>query len=207
MPSGSCRYISQTPCWRVTLYCTLRGWIKGTKCALFSIKCKGAVWIKKHNYEVNLLLFLLNSTFQKVTIAFLHTSITLDSCYECSRALNSNDNLCFYASSASRCILTLVKQPHLPDHKFYYHAGANGCAIKPIKAKASSHRPYYVALGYSTLRRLKHIHSPIACSILRDKEPIAQLRYWLNSYSKYNIPPKALPLLVCTKNIALRDVS
>ena len=25
-------------------YSTLRGWIKGTKCALFSIKCKGAVW-------------------------------------------------------------------------------------------------------------------------------------------------------------------
>ena len=31
--------------------------------------------------------------------------------------------------------------------------------------------------------------------------------YWLNSYSKYNIPPKALPLLVCTKNTALGDVS
>ena len=29
------------------LYCTLHGWIKGTKCVLFSIKCKGAVWIKK----------------------------------------------------------------------------------------------------------------------------------------------------------------
>ena len=28
------------------LYCTLRGWIKGTKCALFSIKCKGIIWKK-----------------------------------------------------------------------------------------------------------------------------------------------------------------
>ena len=28
------------------LYFTLCGWIKGTKCALFSIKCKGAVWKK-----------------------------------------------------------------------------------------------------------------------------------------------------------------
>ena len=26
------------------LYCTLHGQMKGTKCALFSIKCKGAVW-------------------------------------------------------------------------------------------------------------------------------------------------------------------
>ena len=43
--------------------------------------------------------------------------------------------------------------------------------------------------------------------MLRDEEPIAQLQYWLNSYSKYNIPPKALPLLVCTKNTALGDVS
>ena len=60
-------------------YCTLRGRIKRTKCALFSIKCKGAVWKKKHSYEVNLLLLLLHSAFQKVTIAFLHTSITLDS--------------------------------------------------------------------------------------------------------------------------------
>ena len=52
-----------------------------------------------------------------------------------------------------------------------------------------------------------HIHSPIARSMLRDEEPIAQLRYWLNSYSKYNIPPKALPLLMCMKNTALGDVS
>ena len=35
------------------IYCTLCGRIKGTKCALFSIKCKGAVWKKKHSYEVN----------------------------------------------------------------------------------------------------------------------------------------------------------
>ena len=42
-----------------------------------SIKCNGAVWIKKHSYEVNLLSFLLNCAFQKVTIAFLHTSIAL----------------------------------------------------------------------------------------------------------------------------------
>ena len=38
------------------LYCTLRGQIKGTKCALFSIKCKGAVWKKKQSYEVNLFI-------------------------------------------------------------------------------------------------------------------------------------------------------
>ena len=43
--------------------------------------------------------------------------------------------------------------------------------------------------------------------MLRDEEPIAQLQYWLNSYSKYNIPPKALPLLICTKNAVLGDVS
>ena len=43
--------------------------------------------------------------------------------------------------------------------------------------------------------------------MLQDEEPIAQLQYWLNSYSKYNIPPKALPLLVFTKNTALGDVS
>ena len=28
------------------IYSTLRGQIKGTKCALFSIKCKGAIWKK-----------------------------------------------------------------------------------------------------------------------------------------------------------------
>ena len=63
----------------ILLYCTLRGRIKGTKCALFSIKCKGAVWKKKHSYEVNLFIVFLHSAFQKVIIAFLHTSITLDS--------------------------------------------------------------------------------------------------------------------------------
>ena len=43
---------------------------------------------KKHSYEVNLLLFLFHSTFQKVIIAFLHTSITPDTVasYECSHA-------------------------------------------------------------------------------------------------------------------------
>ena len=67
-----------------------------------------------------------------------------------------------------------------------------------------------MALGRSTLLQLTHnnIHSPIARLTLRDEEPaIAQLRYWLNSYSKYNIPLKTLPLLLCTKNTALRDVS
>ena len=58
------------------IYCTLRGQIKATKCALFSIKCKGAVW---KVMKLICLLFLLHSTFQKVIIAFLHTSITLDS--------------------------------------------------------------------------------------------------------------------------------
>ena len=43
--------------------------------------------------------------------------------------------------------------------------------------------------------------------MLRDKEPIAQLQYWLNSNSKYNIPPKVLTVLGCTKNIALGDMS
>ena len=65
------------------------------------------------------------------------------------------------------------------------------CAIKPEALAACS-----------TLRRLTRI--ALARSTLRDEEePIAQLQYWLNSYSKYNIPPKALPLLVCTKNTAL----
>ena len=41
----------------------------------------------------------------------------------------------------------------------------------------------------------------------RDKEPITHLQYWLNSYLKYNIPPKALLVLVCMKNKALGDVS
>ena len=40
----------------IQIYFTLRGWIKGTKCALFSLKCKGAVWKKKHSYEVNLFI-------------------------------------------------------------------------------------------------------------------------------------------------------
>ena len=53
------------------------------------------------------------------------------------------------------------------------------------------------------LQRLMHIHSPM----LRDELTIAQLRYWFNSYSKYNVQSKALPLLMCTKNTALRDMS
>ena len=82
------------------IYCTLRGRIKGTKCALFSIKCKGAVWKKGTVMKLICLLFLLHSAFQKVIIAFLHTSITLDSrLYERSHActfFNGSDNLCFY---------------------------------------------------------------------------------------------------------------
>ena len=42
-------------------------------------KVQGCCMEKKHSYEVNLLLFLLHSAFQKVIIGFLHTSITLDS--------------------------------------------------------------------------------------------------------------------------------
>ena len=61
------------------IYCSLRGRIKGTKCALFSIKCKGAVWKKSTAMKLICLLFLLHSAFQKVIIAFLRTSITLDS--------------------------------------------------------------------------------------------------------------------------------
>ena len=74
-------YIRQATCVHgITIkYCTLHGWIKGTKCALFSIKCKGAVWETKHSYEVNLLLFLFYSALQNTTVVFLHTSITLDS--------------------------------------------------------------------------------------------------------------------------------
>ena len=60
-----------------------------------------------------------------------------------------------------------------------------------------------MALAHSTLHRLTHIHSPT----LQDEEPIAQLQYWLNSNSKYNMPPKALPVLVCMKNTALWDMS
>ena len=32
----------------ISLYCTLCGRIKGTKCTLFSIKCKGAIWYEKN---------------------------------------------------------------------------------------------------------------------------------------------------------------
>ena len=56
----------------VMINSTLCEQIKGTKCALFSIKCKGAVWKVKHSCEVNLLWFLSDSAFQKVTIAFMH---------------------------------------------------------------------------------------------------------------------------------------
>ena len=38
-------------------------------CFIFFIKCNDTVWKIKHSYEVNLLLFLLHSIFQKVTIA------------------------------------------------------------------------------------------------------------------------------------------
>ena len=55
----------------IIIYCTLCGQIKGTKCTLFSIKCKGAVWIKSTVIKLrNLLLFLFHSAFQKVIIAF-----------------------------------------------------------------------------------------------------------------------------------------
>ena len=42
---------------------------------------------------------------------------------------------------------------------------------------------------------------------LQDEKSIAQLRYWLNGNLKYNRPLKVLPVLVCMKNTALRDVS
>ena len=61
------------------LYCTLRGRIKGTKCALFSIKCKGAVWKKKHSYEVNLFIVFAPQRIPEGDNCILHTSITLDS--------------------------------------------------------------------------------------------------------------------------------
>ena len=65
----------------VCIYIVLNliGHIKGTKCALFPYKSARVLYGKKHSYEVNLLLFLFHSALQKVIIAFLHTSITLDS--------------------------------------------------------------------------------------------------------------------------------
>ena len=64
-----------------------------------------------------------------------------------------------------------------------------------------------MALAHSPLRRFTHSHSSSSFNVTGDKEPIAQLRYRLNSNSKYNIPPKALPVLICTKNTALGDMS
>ena len=61
------------------IYCTLRGQIKGTKSALFSIKCKGAVWKKKHSYEVNLFTVFAPQRIPEGDNCILHTSITLDS--------------------------------------------------------------------------------------------------------------------------------
>ena len=59
-----------------------------------------------------------------------------------------------------------------------------------------SHRPYYV-YGLSSFNVTPtgadlRISIALACYMLQDKEPITQPRYWLNNYSKYNIPPKAL---------------
>ena len=52
---------------------------QGDKVCFLFHKVQGCCMDKKHSCEINLLLFLLNSAFQKVTIAFLRTSITLDS--------------------------------------------------------------------------------------------------------------------------------
>ena len=69
-----------------------------------------------------------------------------------------------------------------------------------IKPQISSHRPYHIVQCYADSR----ISIALACSMVRDDEPIAQLRYWLKvQYTTY----KALPVLMCTKNTALRDVS
>ena len=72
-------------------------------CFIFH-KVQGCCMEKKHSYEVNLLLFLLYSAFQKVIIAFLHTSIALDSrLYERSRVctfFNGNDNLVLSSSTS-----------------------------------------------------------------------------------------------------------
>ena len=51
---------------------------KGQSVLYFPLSSKGAVWKIKYSYEeyvINLLLFLLDSKFQKVKIAFLHNSI------------------------------------------------------------------------------------------------------------------------------------
>ena len=69
-----------------------------------------------------------------------------------------------------------------------------------------SHRPYYTALDHSTLCPLMHIHS-LSLLALRAEESITQLRYRLNSNSKYNTSLKVLPVLLCTKNTALVYVS
>ena len=50
-------------------------------------------------------------------------------------------------------------------------------------AERLSHRPYYMPLLVQRYADL-HISIALACSTLQDEQPIAQLRYWLNSYSK-----------------------
>ena len=60
------------------LYCTLRGRIEETKCALFFIRQQGCCIIK-HSYEenvvnLNFLSFLFHSKFQKVKITFLRNT-------------------------------------------------------------------------------------------------------------------------------------
>ena len=121
------------------------GWIKGTKCALFSIKCKGAVW-KKHSYEVNfLLLFLFHSAFQKMTIAFLHTSITLrDSwlwMFMCVHFLQCKDNLCFIKISFSFYPTYLWRSISAkPNHTSQILKGGTSAPVRYLMAACLSHR-------------------------------------------------------------------
>ena len=70
----------------LAMFCVLYGQnivlcVGGSKdkvCFIFH-KVQGCCMEKKHSYKVNLFIVLLHSAFQKVIIAFLHTSTTLDS--------------------------------------------------------------------------------------------------------------------------------
>ena len=68
-------------------------------CVCVCVRACVCVWVRVC-YEVNLLLFLFQSAFQKVRIAFLHTSITrqlpMNVDVHALSSMPGNDNLCFY---------------------------------------------------------------------------------------------------------------
>ena len=76
---------------RRLLYCTLHVWNKGTKCALFSIKCKGAV---------QKISFIPQRISEDGNCIFAY-HVTLDS--------NEWSCACILSSSTSRSTLPLVK--------------------------------------------------------------------------------------------------